>query len=105
MNCQDCPKYLKCRQLCDEAEKYASQDEDQTQWQKISLTVQIEEMESKPMHGLLTTEAILQSYFIGRMKQSEIAKMYSVSRPYVCKVIKKYSALIIQNIKKEVKSG
>jgi len=105
MNCQECPKYLKCRSLCPDAEKYANQDDDVSQWQKVSFTVQIEEMEAKPMQGLLTTEAILQDYFIERMKQSEIARKHSKSRPYISKVIKKYSALIVKNIKKEVKSG
>ncbi len=105
MNCLDCPKYLKCRELCLLAEKYVNQDDDVTQWQRISLTVQIEQMESKPMQGMLTSEAILQDFFIKRLKQSQIAKKYEVSRPYVSKVVKKYSALIIKNLKKEVKSG
>jgi len=105
MNCQECPKYLKCRNLCPDAEKYTDQDNDASQWQKISFTVQIEEMEQRPMSGLLTSEAILQNYFIDRMKQSEIAKKHEVSRAYVCKVIKKYSSLIIKNLKKEVKRG
>jgi DNA-directed RNA polymerase specialized sigma subunit len=105
MNCQECDKYLKCRELCEQAEKYVNQDTGETQWQKISFTIQIEEMELKPMSGLLTSEAILQNYFIDRMKQCEIAQKYGISRPYVSKVVKKYSALIIKNIKKSTKNG
>lgn len=102
MNCQDCPKYLKCRQLCPDAEKYVSQDE--TQWQKICFTVQIEEMEIKPMSGLSTTEAILQNYFIERTEPKEIAKNLKISKQYVYRVIKKYSEIIKKNIKKSVYS-
>jgi DNA-directed RNA polymerase specialized sigma subunit len=47
----------------------------------------------------------LQNYFIDRMKPKDIAERYYKSQQYVYRIIKKYSKIIAENIKKAAKNG
>jgi DNA-directed RNA polymerase specialized sigma subunit len=103
--CNQCRKYIKCHHLCSKAEKYTSQDDDEEQWLKIRFTDKIEACgDGKMTDKVSTTEAMLQNYFIDRMKPKEIAERYYKSQQYVYWVIKKYSKVMIHYIKKSIEN-
>jgi hypothetical protein len=100
--CPTCNKYTKCQKLCLQAERYINQDEDPDHWDKIKPVAYIEQCNKKTQPNLSTSEIILCNYFIDRMEVKEIAILHYKSRQYVHRLIKKYTQLIIKNIKKSV---
>jgi DNA-directed RNA polymerase specialized sigma subunit len=101
--CCDCPYFKHCKSLCPEAESYADQDNHPEAWFKIKSTDKIEMIQPTFPEKLSTTEIILQFYFIDRMDVREIAKKTFKSRQYVHRIIKRYSQIIKQTIKKTIK--
>lgn len=103
IDCIQCVKKKKCITLCAEAEAYVNQDNrDDTAWIKIKPKAYIDQMKGVKMEGVTTTEAILQNYFVDRMDPKDIAKKYYKSTQYVYWLIKKYKAIIADNIKKSI---
>lgn len=103
--CTECPDYKSCKEPCSEVEAFINQDENPNAWLKIRPSEHIEQWGCTKMpDNVSTTEAILQNYFIDRMKPKDIADRYYKSQQYVYYVIKKYSKIITENIKKSVKT-
>lgn len=106
MTCKPCPLYKTCRKPCGLIDDYINQDENIEAWEKISFTNKIEQIgDAKMRDSVSTTEAILQNYFLDRMTPKEIAEKNYKSQQYVYKVIKKYSVIIAENIKKAAENG
>ena len=105
-SCKDCPLYKDCKKVCLEVSQYINQDENEDAWIKIRFTNKIEiRPNAKMKESVSTTEVILQNYFIDRMKPKDIAERYYKSPQYVYRVIKKYSRIMIENIKKAAQNG
>jgi DNA-directed RNA polymerase specialized sigma subunit len=104
-SCKGCPLYRKCKIPCPEVNQYINQDENEDAWLKIRFTNKIEIWDAKTKESVSTTEAILQNYFLDRMKPKDIAERYYKSPQYVYRVIKKYSKIMIENIKKAAQNG
>jgi DNA-directed RNA polymerase specialized sigma subunit len=106
LNCKDCVHYKYCHRPCIAVSKYINQDENEDAWLKIKFTNKIEiRPNAKMKESVSTTEVILQNYFIDRMKPKDIAERYYKSQQYVYRIIKKYSKIIAENIKKAAKNG
>lgn len=107
-SCLNCSKRPKCTSICSSAEEYIGQDYNEEVWLNISFTDRTDKLEpckvKKMMDKVSTTEAILQNYFLDRMKPQDIAKRYYKSPQYVYWLIKKYSKIIAENIKKSTES-
>jgi hypothetical protein len=88
---------------CEQVEDYINQDYNEDDWLKISFTDRIEGYEMKTKDTVSTTEAILQNYFIDRMNPKEIAEKHYKSQQYIYWLIKKYTVLIANAIKKACK--
>ena len=104
-SCKGCPLYHKCKIPCPEVNEYINQDENEDAWLKIHFTNKIEVWDAKTKESVSTTEAILQNYFLDRMKPKDIAERYYKSQQYVYRIIKKYSKIMIENIKKAAQNG
>jgi DNA-directed RNA polymerase specialized sigma subunit len=48
----------------------------------------------------ITSEIIFSMYFIDRMSQRQIANQLFISQPYISKCVKKYKAILLENLKK-----
>jgi len=60
-----------------------------------------ERHKSKPCPEVgITSEIIFSMYFIDRMSQQEIAHQLYISQPYISKCVKKYKAILLENLKK-----
>ena len=60
-----------------------------------------ERHKSKPCPEVgITSEIIFSMYFIDRMSQREIANKLFISQPYISKCVKKYKAILLENLKK-----
>jgi DNA-directed RNA polymerase specialized sigma subunit len=104
--CTDCLEYKQCKEPCREVEAYINQDDNADAWIKIRPSEHIEQWGAAKMpDNVSTTEVILQNYFIDRMQPKEIAEKHYKSKQYVYRIIKKYSAIITENIKKAAKTG
>jgi DNA-directed RNA polymerase specialized sigma subunit len=106
LSCKDCVHYKYCHRPCIAVLQYISQDENEDAWLKIKFTNKIEiRPNAKMKESVSTTEVILQNYFIDRMKPKDIAERYYKSQQYVYRIIKKYSKIMIENIKKAAQNG
>ena len=101
--CSSCTKRKYCKSPCEPVERYINQDNNDDTWMNVVFTERIEQIQCKNREGVSITEAILQNYFLDRMKPKEISEKYYKSQQYVYWVIKKYSKIIAENIKKSVK--
>ena len=104
ITCATCRKRKICKELCEQAEAYASQDARDESWSRITIIEHIDEYSQKLPPGLSTCEAILQEFFIERLEPVQIAEKYHISKQYVHRTIKKYSGIMKENIKKSVYS-
>ena len=101
--CPSCPDYEACTKPCKKLERFLNHDDGLESWKKIKTVSHLNGKHAKEMpQGLSTCEAILINYFIDRLTPAQIANKHYKSRQYIHRVIKKYSKLIIQNIKKSV---
>lgn len=106
LNCKDCVHYKYCHRPCIAVLQYINQDENEEAWVRIRFTDKIEAKGNiKGKEAVSTTEVILQNYFIDRMKPKDIAEKYYKSKQYVYRIIKKYSKIMIENIKKAAQNG
>lgn len=103
VSCDDCPAKIKCNKLCTKMEIYVNQDNNEEAWMRIKPKAYIEKYQKVIFPSLSTTEVILQNYFIDRMEIKEIAESHCKSRQYVHRVVKKYTGILIDNIKKSAK--
>jgi len=98
--CGGCRDRAKCRRLCDEAERYANQDNIDRRERLI--------LDNNLIPGtwpkLSTIETILLLFFTDRHDVPEIADKLMVSRQYVYRIIKQFKPIIAANIKKSVES-
>jgi hypothetical protein len=101
--CPSCQQYLDCVKPCIKLERFLNHDDGLESWKKITTVSHLNGKHAKEMpQGVSTCEAILINYFIDRLTPAQIANKHYKSRQYIHRVIKKYSKLIIQNIKKSV---
>ena len=101
--CPSCPEYQDCVNPCEKLTRFLNHDDGLESWKKITTVSHLNGKHAKEMpQGVSTCEAILINYFIDRLTPAQIAKKHYKSRQYIHRVIKKYSKLIIQNIKKSV---
>ena len=122
MLCQDCPKKETCTELCEEAEAYVNQDyipPEDCQFCPNRDYCSVDFMEGGlcPMKGFYDSdlinpeeieenitksneEIIIELFFIERKRVTQIARMISVSQPYVTKVVKKYKEILRENLLK-----
>jgi DNA-directed RNA polymerase specialized sigma subunit len=106
LSCKDCSHYKYCKKPCIAVLQYINQDENEEAWVRIRFTDKIEAKGNiKGKEAVSTTEVILQNYFIDRMKPKDIAERYYKSQQYVYRIIKKYSKIIAENIKKAAQNG
>jgi hypothetical protein len=101
--CPPCPHYRNCTEPCERVTKFLNHEDGLESWKKITCIPHLKGKHAKEMpQGVSTCEAILINYFIDRLTPAQIANKHYKSRQYIHRVIKKYSKLIIQNIKKSV---
>ena len=101
--CPSCPDYIDCDKPCIKLERFLNHDDGLESWKKITCIPHLNGKHAQEMpQGVSTCEAILINYFIDRLTPAQIANKHYKSRQYIHRVIKKYSKLIIQNIKKSV---
>jgi len=122
MLCETCEKREYCSELCLEAEAYVNQDYVppyecqscknykycgvdfmESNLCKERMGVDIESVSPEMIKNFVTKsneEMIVHLFFIERMKVVEIAKNINVSHPYVSKIVKKYKAILKENLKK-----
>ena len=85
MLCQDCKKRNECVELCEEAEKYASQDH--VSQAHLIPNEAISHIQALPNITKSKKELILLMYFTDRLTQVQVAEKLYVSQPYVSKII------------------
>jgi radical SAM protein with 4Fe4S-binding SPASM domain len=100
--CPRCKHYKICTEPCGKVDRFSNQDDNEDAWKNVRPIAHIENLTKEVPKGLSTCEAILINYFVDRMTPPQIAKKHYKSRQYVYRIIKRYSAIIIQNIKKSV---
>jgi len=122
MLCETCEKRESCSELCPEAEAYVNQDYVppydcqfclnkkhcsidfmESNLCKERRSVDIDLISPEVIESFVTKsneEIIIHLFFIERMKVVEIAKNINVSHPYVSKIVKKYKAILKENLQK-----
>jgi len=101
--CPICKDYQTCKDPCPKVERFLNHDDGLESWKKVTTIAHINGKHAKEMpQGVSTCEAILINYFIDRTTPREIANNYHKSRQYIHRIIKHYSKITIENIKKSV---
>jgi len=97
-SCDICPEKPKCKKQCAWLKHELSLV---TYRQKEKPILLDERHKSKPCPEVgITSEIIFSMYFIDRMSQQEIAHKLYISQPYISKCVKKYKAILLENLKK-----
>jgi hypothetical protein len=97
INCEDCKKRKTCKRLCQEAVEYVNQD---NKGRREALVDEIDGSRPGPWPEIGHDEAVCQLYFLDRKQPAEIADIVMISRRQVDRIIKKYKAIIKQNLQK-----
>jgi len=98
---ETCSKRDACVELCKKAEQYVSQDHTGRKERLLKRPTLI----IKPMPKKSTKskeELIIELFFLDGKKQYQIADIVYVSRQYVSKVVKKYRAILKENLRNQV---
>ena len=99
-DCKTCDKYTTCTTLCAAAKKYANQDYKRKDKKEVLSGVIGYNPSGVKLITKSNEEMIMQMFFIDHIRITQIAKMIDVSQPYVTKIVKKYQAIIVKNLKK-----
>lgn len=95
--CSECDKRASCRTLCKEAEQYADQDTKK----QAEVTIGLPKYRNGKVFMTKSNEEIIMSlYFNKRLKQQEIADIIGINQSHVSRTVRKYKAIIMENLKK-----
>ena len=100
--CNDCEKKPTCTSLCPEANAFADQDKATSPYRKLS-TDYIDKIwaqddvfhsENSPSDNPSRDFLIAEKIIVEKCSQREVARMFGVSQPMICKIINRIRARV-----------